>query len=53
MGDRLPYDLVLDIDGVLVKIQVKAAWFDSSKENYVVDNRRSLTSTPSMSSTRS
>ncbi|MFK7933548.1 MAG: group I intron-associated PD-(D/E)XK endonuclease [Saprospiraceae bacterium] len=42
-GDRLPYDLVLDIDGVLIKVQVKSAWFDSNKENYVVDNRRTKT----------
>ena len=42
-GDRLPYDLVFDIDGKLFKIQVKSAWFDSIKENYVVDNRRTKT----------
>ncbi len=42
-GDRLPYDLVLDINGSLVKVQVKSAWFDSKKENYVVDNRRTKT----------
>jgi len=43
VGDRLPYDLVLDIDKCLVKIQVKSAWFDESKQNYVVDNRRTKT----------
>jgi len=42
-GDRLPYDLVIDIDGTLLKIQVKSAWFDVAKENYVIDVRRSLT----------
>ncbi|PHN02889.1 hypothetical protein CRP01_30210 [Flavilitoribacter nigricans DSM 23189 = NBRC 102662] len=40
VGDRLPYDLVLDIAGRLLRIQVKAAWWDEKKENYVVDNRR-------------
>ncbi|MCB9283743.1 MAG: endonuclease [Lewinellaceae bacterium] len=43
IGDRLPYDLVLDINGVLLKIQVKSAWFDSRKNNYVVDTRRTKT----------
>lgn len=43
IGDRLPYDLVFDIDGKLLKIQVKSAWWDSNKENYVVDNRRTKT----------
>ena len=42
-GDCLPYDLVLDVDGRLVKIQVKFAWFDKAKGNYVVDNRRTKT----------
>ncbi len=43
VGDRLPYDLVFDIKGILVKIQVKSAWYDSNKNNYVTDNRKSLT----------
>ncbi|MEA5554506.1 group I intron-associated PD-(D/E)XK endonuclease [Anabaena cylindrica UHCC 0172] len=28
VGDRLPYDLVFDVGGNLIKIQVKYAWFD-------------------------
>ncbi|MCB0705296.1 MAG: hypothetical protein KDC34_08305 [Saprospiraceae bacterium] len=48
VGDRLPYDLVLDVDGVLIKVQVKSAWFDSKKENYVVDNRRTKTNRKKM-----
>ncbi len=40
VGDRLPYDMVFDINGKFVKIQVKSAWFDESRQNYVVDNRR-------------
>ncbi|HFA47711.1 MAG TPA: endonuclease [Bacteroidetes bacterium] len=43
IGDRLPYDLVLDIKGVLIKVQVKSAWFDAKRQNYVVDNRSTKT----------
>ncbi|MBD2304172.1 endonuclease [Chroococcidiopsis sp. FACHB-1243] len=43
IGDRLLYDLVFDVSGVLVKIQVKYAWFDAPSSNYVVDNRRTKT----------
>ena len=43
VGDRLAYDLVADVDGVLVKLQVKSAWFDGPSGNYVVDNRRTKT----------
>jgi len=43
IGDRLPYDLILDVDGKLVRIQVKSAWLDTVKQNYVVDNRRTKT----------
>lgn len=40
VGDRLSYDLVFDVEGTLVKVQVKYAWFDRSRGNYVADNRR-------------
>ncbi len=43
VGDRLPYDLVFDVEGALVKIQVKSAWFDNPSGNYVVDNRQTKT----------
>jgi hypothetical protein len=43
VGDRLPYDLVFDINGVLVKIQVKCAWLDTTRGNCVVDTRRTKT----------
>ncbi|MBI2808143.1 MAG: endonuclease [Planctomycetes bacterium] len=43
VGDRLPYDLVFDVDGVLVRIQVKAAWYQVSDDAFVVDNRRTKT----------
>lgn len=48
IGDRLPYDLVLLINGKFLKIQVKSAWFDSKKGNYVVDNRRTRTNRRNM-----
>ena len=43
VGDRLPYDLALDISGSIMTIQVKSAWFDAKRQNYVVDNRRTKT----------
>jgi hypothetical protein len=43
IGDRLPYDLVFDINSVLVKVQIKSAWFRKSSESYIVDNRRTKT----------
>ena len=43
VGDRLPYDLALDVSGTLLRIQVKSAWFDEPSGNYVVDNRRTKT----------
>ncbi len=42
-GDYLPYDLIYDISGHLVRIQIKSAWFQKSSGNYVVDNRRTKT----------
>ena len=43
VGDRLPYDLVFDVNGNLIKIQVKSAWLDSRTQNYIVDSRRTKT----------
>ena len=43
IGDRLPYDLVFEVNGNFVKVQVKSAWFDMQRCNYVVDNRRTKT----------
>jgi len=43
IGDRLPYDLVIDVKGKLVKCQVKCAWYDAHSKNYVVDVRRTKT----------
>ena len=48
IGDRIPYDLVIDVQGRLVKIQVKAAWFDDKTQNFVVDNRRTKTNRKKM-----
>ena len=43
VGDRLPYDLALDCDGTLIRIQVKSAWYERSKDLYTVDARRTKT----------
>lgn len=43
LGDRLAYDMVFDINGKLVKIQVKSAWFDLKTQNYVIDTRKTKT----------
>jgi hypothetical protein len=43
VGDRLAYDLALDINNKLIRLQVKSSWFDSKSENYVVDVRRTKT----------
>lgn len=43
IGDRLPYDLVFDVEGTFVKIQVKSAWLHEPSGNYVTDNRRTKT----------
>jgi hypothetical protein len=43
IGDRLPYDLVFDVNGILVKVQVKSAWFYEPAGCYVTDNRRTKT----------
>jgi hypothetical protein len=43
VGDRLPYDIALDLDGKLIRIQVKSAWLVPSKNYYAVDVRRTKT----------
>jgi len=43
VGDRLPYDLAIDLNGRLVRIQVKSAWFTSRAQSYSVDVRRTKT----------
>ena len=48
LGDYLPYDLVIEIQGQFAKLQVKYAWFDDKKNNYVVDNRRTKTNRKKM-----
>ena len=48
VGDRLSYDLILDVNGTLIKIQVKSAWYDATRKNYVVDNRRTKTNRRNM-----
>ena len=43
IGDRLPYDLIVDVNGLLVRLQVKSAWFNASDQNYCIDVRRTKT----------
>lgn len=43
VGDRLPYDLALDCNGRLLRIQVKHAWYDQNGDCYIVDARQTKT----------
>ena len=43
IGDRLPYDLIADFSGSLVRLQVKCAWFNNKDQCFVVDVRRTKT----------
>jgi hypothetical protein len=43
LGDRLSYDLVFDVAGALVRVQVKYGWLDDRTGNYVTDTRRTRT----------
>jgi len=43
LGDRLPYDLVFDLQGILVKVQVKSAWYYEPNRSFIADNRRTKT----------
>ena len=41
IGDRLPYDLAVEINGQLIKLQIKSAW--TRNDVYIVDSRRTKT----------
>ncbi len=43
VGDRLPYDLIADVSGTLIRLQVKCAWFNNKDQCFVVDVRRTKT----------
>jgi len=43
VGDRLPYDLALDLNGRFLRLQVKSAWFNTKAQCYTVDVRRTKT----------
>lgn len=43
IGDRLAYDLGVDLSGKLLRIQVKSAWFHAKTNSFVVDVRRTKT----------
>lgn len=43
VGDRLPYDLVIETSKGFKKIQIKSAWYDNSARRYLIDTRRCKT----------
>jgi len=43
VGDRLAYDLAIDVKGKLIRIQVKHAWFNKKDKAYIADARRTKT----------
>ncbi|MBU1124862.1 MAG: endonuclease [Candidatus Omnitrophica bacterium] len=43
IGDRLAYDLAVERDGYLLRLQVKSAWFNAKDKSYIVDSRRTKT----------
>ncbi|MFH1576393.1 MAG: group I intron-associated PD-(D/E)XK endonuclease [Candidatus Margulisiibacteriota bacterium] len=48
VGDRLPYDIALDHDDKLLRIQIKSAWFVRSRDYFAVDVRRTKTNRRNM-----
>jgi hypothetical protein len=42
-GDRLPYDVAVEQNGCLVRIQIKSAWFESGSKRFKVDARQTKT----------
>ena len=43
VGDRLAYDLAVDVNGKLIRLQVKHAWFNEQDKAHIVDVRRTKT----------
>lgn len=48
VGDRLTYDVAIDVNGKLIRIQVKHAWFNKKDKVYNVDVRRTCTNRRTM-----
>ncbi len=48
IGDRLPYDLIADVGGKLIKLQIKSAWFNTHDQNFCIDVRRTKTNRRNM-----
>jgi hypothetical protein len=40
IGDRLSYDLILDFNGALFRIQIKSAYYVKDKNHFVVNTRK-------------
>ncbi len=43
VGDRLWYDLAIDLNGKLVRVQVRTAWYDSASDLYIGNVRSTKT----------
>lgn len=43
LGDRMPYDLAVDREGTIFRIQVKLAWYDAKNAAYQISVKRSQT----------
>lgn len=43
IGDRLAYDIAVDINGCIRKIQVKSSWYNQKSGTHQVDSRRMKT----------
>ena len=43
VADRLPYDIAIDLNAKLIRIQVKHAWYNEKDKAYIVDVRRTKT----------
>ena len=43
LGDRLSYDVGIDLQEKLIRIQVKSAWFNTKDKCYIIDVRRTKT----------
>lgn len=35
IGDRLPYDLAIDVDGQLIRFQIRTAWYNEPNDSYM------------------
>lgn len=43
VGDRLPYDRVVDFNGKFFRLQIRTAWYDQASDNYLGNVRNAKT----------